>query len=159
MAQSWTVPENFIIAGSLDPATDAAGRTGSYVDLKRGQRAYAIWYITQGNAATIVCSLSKVTTIAGAVGATAGTATHRIWATNDASSSVLTAQTAGTSFTTSAALKDKIVVMEVDPGSEGATFIAVAPVTGASNAANLTSAFVLVVPKIDAATTANALVD
>lgn len=159
MASSFTLPENLIPVGCMTPATDAAGRTGSYVDMKRAERLYFVWYIKQGNAATIALSISKVTAISGATGATAGTATHRFWTALDASSSVLVAATAGTSLTTDAALKDKIVIMEVDPGTEGATFVACAPVTGASNVANLTSCVCYVLPKVQSASNANALVD
>ncbi len=157
---SLTIPESAILVGALNPAADAAGRTGNYVDMKRAHRLLFVFYIKQGNAATIALSLSKVTAISGAAGATATTAAHRIWSNEaGATTSVLTAQTAATSFTTSAALADKIVVMEVDPGSEGATFIAVAPVTGASNAANITSCLCYVIPKVQSASNANAMVD
>lgn len=159
MSLSLTLPEQLNDGDTLNPAADASGRTGNYVCIARAQRAYVRFKIKQGNAATVALSLSKATAVAG-TGATACTANHRIWANeNAASTSVLTAQTAGTSYTTSAATADKVVWFEVDPGSEGATYTAIAAVTGASNAANITEASVFIIPKTDAATLANAMVD
>ena len=64
-----------------------------------------------------------------------------------AASSALTKQTNAATFTTSAAVKNKVVVLQIDPGllTDGYEFIAVT--TGASNAANITSAMLIVEPR------------
>lgn len=132
---------------TLKPGADAAGRTGDYVNLKHAAKAFVAFHIDQGNAATIALSLVQATSSGGA-GSKAVAVSMRIAASADvsaASGDILTEQTAAASFTTSAALKPKIVVFEVDPlvhldVAGGYTWIA--GVTGASNAANITQAMV-----------------
>jgi hypothetical protein len=138
--QKINLPSEYNIVSALAPATDAAGRTGSYISLKNAVRAWLVVHIAQGNAATVAVSLSKATAVAG-TGATAVTEPLSLWVTQDVSATPQpAATTAAASFTTSAALATKQIVFEVDPGSLGATFDCVAPVTGASNAANVTAA-------------------
>lgn len=128
---------------SLKPATDAAGRTGDYVNCKNAKKAFAIFHIDQGNAATIACSLMQAKDSSG-TSAKAISANMRIAASADVSAAngdVLTEQTAASSFTTDAGVKPKIVVFEVDllaalDVANGFTSIALK--TGASNVANLT---------------------
>jgi len=133
----------------LAPATDAAGRTGSYVSLKNAHKAYVVFHITQGNAATIALSLSQATSVAGG-SAKAVTNTVPIWSALDvATSDTLVSRTAAASYTTDAGVKNKIVIFEILPESAmdiAGGFDCIAPVTGASNAANITSAQVFIVP-------------
>lgn len=143
-SSNFSLPANLPMEMALAPAADAAGRTGRYTSLKHALRAWVVFLINQGNAATIACSISKATTIAGA-GATAVTESLRIWSNLDvATAGGLTARTAAASLTTDAATTQKVVVFEIDPGSLGETFDCIAPVTGASNVANITAAFVVV---------------
>lgn len=133
----------------LAPATDAAGRTSGYASLKNAHKAYVVLYITQGNAATIAISLQQATTVAG--GSTkAVTATFPIWSNLDvATSDTLVARTAAASYTTDAGVKNKIIVLEILPESVldvANGFDCIAVTTGASNAANITSAQLFIVP-------------
>jgi hypothetical protein len=143
MSTSFTLPQNYKIVSALNPATDAAGRTGAYVSLKNAIKATLVVHVTQGNAATIALSLSQATAVAG-TGAKAVSATFPIWSNLDtATSDTLTARTAAASYTTDAAVKTKIVVFDLDPAQIldlANSFDCVAPVTGASNAANITAA-------------------
>ena len=129
---------------SIVPATDAAGRTGSYVSLKNCVGAYVVFHIDQGNAATIALSLSGATDAAG-TGATALTGIYPIFTVLDcATTAIPVAQTAASNYTTDAGVKRKYVIFRVDPAAvtaQGAnTLTYIAAVTGASNAANLTEA-------------------
>jgi hypothetical protein len=74
---------------------------------------------------------------------------------------VLVKQTAAASFTTSAAVKRKIVIFEIDPAALDVAngFDCVRAVTGASNAANITSALIVMESRYQGATTADAMVD
>ncbi len=147
-------------AASLSPATDAAGRTGLYVTLKNSVWAYVVYYLDQGNAATIALTPQQAKDISG-TGAKAIPAVP-IWLNNDmAASSVLVKQADAASFTTDATTKKKLVVFQIEPArlDINSGFITVAAQTGASNAANVTSALVEVMPRLMGATTLNAMVN
>ena len=76
MARAFCLPEQAQIVNLMNPATDAAGRTGSYVTLKNALKAFIIVTVQQGNAATILLSILQASAVAG-TGAKAVTA--RIW--------------------------------------------------------------------------------
>lgn len=134
----------------LPPAADAAGRTAAaWIDLSLAHKVYVVFHINQGNAATVACSISRANSAAGA-GAAAMTELVPIYTNLDLAAApgpgALTRQaTDAASFTTDAGLKEKLVIFEIDPAKLPMRFIA--PVTGASNAANITSAQVYVVPR------------
>lgn len=153
------LPEHAVLVGTLAPASDAAGRTGTYISMKNLLRVFVVFHVNQGNAATVALSLSKATAVAG-TGATAVTEPCRIYAALDQSSShQFTRQTDAASFTTDAATKDKIVIVEVEPGRLGEAYDCIAPVTGASHASNITSAVVFGIPRWAGAATPSVLVD
>jgi hypothetical protein len=148
MASSISVFTDVKIVQTLKPATDAAGRTGDYVSLKGAARAYVKVHLDQGNAATVAISLVQATSAAGA-GSKAITALMPIQSSLDlsaASGDVLTARAAAATYTTDAAVKPKLVIIEIDPlfaldVANG--FVYIAAVTGASNLANVTEAEVI----------------
>lgn len=149
MSAQFTLPEEAIFAALLPPAADAAGRTSAAaVSLKNAHKAYLIYHINQGNAATILLTPQQATSVAkGSAKALANNV--RIWTDLDnATSTVLTRQSDGVAYTTDAAVKDKFVIFEIDPASldQAGGFDCILAITGASNAANITSAFVLIVP-------------
>lgn len=127
---------------ALAPATDAAGRTSGYYSLKHATKAYAVVAIKQGNAATVAISFEQATAVAGT--STKGfDAAKRIWASNDVDvTKDPVAVTAAAGYTTDAALKDKLVIFEIDPADLDVAngFDCIAITTGASNVANITAA-------------------
>jgi hypothetical protein len=136
------LPEALSLVSALKPAADAAGRTGNYVNLKYVQRLFALFYINQGNAATVACSFLQAKDVSG-TGSKAFSAAVPIWTDLDAdTASALTRQADAASYTTDAALKTKVVWFQIDPARLDVNngFSTIAPVTGASNAANITSA-------------------
>lgn len=161
MARQFSLPIQSKWIECLAPATDAAGRTGAYASLKNAHKAYVVFHVTQGNAATIALSLLQATAVAG-TSSKAGPSVP-IWANQDlAASDTLVAQTAGNSFTTSAAVKHKMVMFEVDPSyldvANGFDCITIS--TGASNAANITQAWIVLVPiRYEQATPPTAMTD
>ena len=155
----FNLPEQAVLVGVMPPAADAAGRTGDYISMKNLVRAFVVFFINQGNAAVVPCSISKATAVA-PTGATAMTETARIYTSLDQTAGhQFTRQTDAAAFSTDAALKPKIVIIEVEPGRIGETYDCIAPVTAASHAANITSALIFGVPRIAGATTPDVLTD
>jgi hypothetical protein len=127
---------------ALKPATDAAGRTGQYISLKDAARVYIVVSIDQGNAATIALTPYQATAIA-ATGEKVIGKNVPIWANLDvATSDALVRQTDAANFTTDAAVKEKMVVFQIDAAALDVSngFDCVVIKTGASNVANLTQA-------------------
>jgi hypothetical protein len=137
----------------LKPAADAAGRTSAYLTLKAGVMAWVVFLINQGNAATVALSIQQAKDVAG--GSTKVlAATLPIWTDLDADTAGAaltryTRQTDAANYTTDAATKTKIVVFQVDPAKLDINngFCTIAATTGASNAANITSAFLIMSPR------------
>jgi len=140
MSLQFSLPQNAQVVEILNPAADAAGRTGAYVTLKNMHKAWLVFHITQGNAATIQLSVNQATTVTG-TSAKAITVATPIWSDLDTSTNdTLTARTAAVNYTTDAGLKNKIVVFEINPADLDVAngFDCITGVTGASNAANIT---------------------
>lgn len=128
--------------GLLKPAADAAGRTSRYLSLKEMHDAWIVCYIDQGNAATIALTPKQATNVAGA-GAKNLLQPVQVWLVNDfATSDAWVRQADGTSFTTDATVKEKMVLFRIAASGLDINnlFCTVAIATGASNAANITSA-------------------
>lgn len=131
----------------LQPAADAAGRTGAYVSLKNVQRAVLLCEINQGNAATVALTPTQATAVAG-TGAKAISNNVPIFTDLDtATSDAYTRQTDAKNYTTDAATKRKVVAFLIEPSlaldmANGFDCFTVA--TGASNAANITAAQLLI---------------
>jgi hypothetical protein len=143
-------PEMIHVVDVLTPAADAAGRNSDAVSLKNFTLAIVEASINQGNAATIALTLQQCTAVDG-TGAKALTVNVPIFASQDvggASGDVLTRQTDGVAFTTSAALTRKTIRFVIDPATLDLAggFDCLRVTTGASNAANITSARVILTP-------------
>ena len=143
------VPQNLHVVNLLAPAADAGGRTSAvYVSLKNAVKAWIVAYITQGNAATIAIAPKQATAVAG-TGTKVLANVVPIFANLDVSASdALAIATAAVNYTTDAGVANKIVVFEIDPAQLDLAngFDCIGLTTGASNAANITSALVLIQP-------------
>jgi len=157
-----TLVEHFNVVEALHPAADAAGRTSRYVSLKNAHRAWIVVHLDQGNAATVALTPKQATAVAG-TGSKVLTAAARIWANEDeAAADALARQADATSFTTSAALKHKRVVFEIEPAAMldlAGGFDCIAITTGASHAANITEASFYLESRYPAAALPSAIVD
>jgi hypothetical protein len=144
-------PENIHVVDVLAPAADAAGRSSDAVSLKHTTGVVIVEAsINQGNAATVALTLQQCTAVDG-TGAKALTVNVPIYVSQDvggASGDVLARVADGVAFTTSAALARKTVRFVIDPATLDLanSFDAIRITTGASNAANITSARVIVSP-------------
>ena len=143
MARQISMAAQFPPISLLPPAADAAGRTSGYRSLRNCLgKAWVVARVNQGNAATVLLTLLQARDLAGS-GSKPITAAP-IWLSNNtAASDALVAQAAGVNFTTDATLQDKIVMFELTMEqsldvTNGFNHIAIS--TGASNAANVTSA-------------------
>ncbi len=132
---------------SLKPAADAAGRTGAYIDGAKYHKVYGVFYVDQANAATIACNPVKADDTSGTNAADFTAAEVQAVYTNldAATAAAFTRQSVAASYTTDAALKQKIVVFEIDPTLVGKRYFALK--TGASNVANITSGLFFGVPR------------
>ncbi|HUC70389.1 MAG TPA: hypothetical protein VMS01_04275 [Stellaceae bacterium] len=162
MATPFRLWENAQIVNLLPAAADAAGRISSYVSVKYGHKAFLVCGVNQGNAATVTFTPLQATDNLGtnSAGLSAGAP---IAADLDTSTSTgsdqFTFPAAAASYTTDAGLKNKIVVFEIDPveqmnpnnlaSGNPLPFSHIAIQTGASNAANITSAYLVVMPLRD----------
>jgi hypothetical protein len=145
----------------LDPAADAAGRASRAISLKNYTgMVKLVCYVNQGNAATVALTPEQCTSVAGG-GAKAIAATPIFSSQDLATTTVAVRATAAASFTTSAALAAKKVEFLIDPASLDVAggFDCLRVSTGASNAANITSAFIVAVPKHATELGLNARVD
>lgn len=153
-------PEDVNLYTLLEPASDAAGRTSAYHSLKGAVKAWLIVHITQGNAATILLSPLQATAVAG-TGSKAISAA-RIWTKLDQAATYFTKQTEAATYTTDAGVKNKVVIFELDLTKvldEANSFDCIGISTGASNAANITSALLAIQPREHGIPEVNALTD
>jgi len=129
--------------GLLAPAADAAGRTGTYKSLRNCSGKVAlVCRVNQGNAAQVTFTPLQAQDSSG-TGSKAIPAVPIFFNADTSVSDTLVAQTAAASFQTTTTTKDKFVVFEFDPAeldmANGFNHIAIQ--TSASNAANITEAF------------------
>ena len=154
------IPQDLTFVTLLAPAADAAGRSSAFVSLKNAVKAWIVVFVDQANAATIALTPNQASAVAG-TGAKA-IAAARIWSKLDHANSAWVKETEAAAFTTDAATKNKWVVFEIEPTKcldVAGDFDCVRVTTGASNVANITSAFLIAQMKHAGATTESVLVD
>ena len=121
-----TLAENFKIVQGSAIATTSGGITGDYISLKNVHRATVVFHLLQAAAHATGASIMKATAVA-PTGATAMVATVPIWENEDtAASDALVKQTDAASVTLAADVKNKIVVMQIDPVRLGETYDCIA---------------------------------
>ncbi len=135
--------------GLLPPAADAAGRTGAYKSLRGcGGKIALVCRVNQGNAAQVTFTPLQAKDSSG-TGSKAISAVPIFYNADTSASDTLVVQTNAANFQTDAAVKDKLVMFEFQVGeldlANGYNHIAVQ--TSASNAANITEAFMLSILK------------
>ena len=138
---------NAILENLLSPAADAAGRTGVYKSLKHALKASIVVKINQANAATVLITPLQASAVAG-TGSKVLTNDCAIYVMVDDVTGVWTRIPDAKNYTTSAAIKTKFVRFDIDPGELDVAngFDCLSVSTGASNAANITSADLVLGP-------------
>jgi hypothetical protein len=161
MAYPFSLAQAFKIVEGMPLATDAAGRTSDWISCKNAHKVFAVASITQGNAATILLSPLQATAVAG-TGSKVFANAVSIWANLDtATSDALVKATDAVNYTTDAAVKNKIVVFEIDPAKMDTAggFDCLAVSTGASNVANLTGLVFYILGRYNEGLAPSAIVD
>ena len=134
------LPENSKIVEAIAPVVGTGASTGDYVSLKNAGLCFVLVHLTQAHAATTEITIEKAQNVAGD-GSTPITKAVPIWANEDcAASDALVPQANGVGFTTSAALKHKQVILQIDPATLGDGFTCITVKAGASNSANIIAA-------------------
>lgn len=150
--------ENAQIVSLLAPAADAAGRTSGYVTTKFGAKAFVVCMVNQGNAAQVTFSVLQATDNLGSNSTAIGSGPIAV-NLNTGSSDQYSFPAAAASYQTDAGTNNKIVIFEVQPeevlnvnnlsGGNPLPFNHVAVETSASNVANITAAYLVVMPLRD----------
>lgn len=131
----------------LTLAADAAGRTGTYKTLKHAHRASIVVKVNQGNAATILLTPLQASAVAG-TGSKVLTNNVPIYVKDSDAAGTWTRVADAKNYTTSAGLTTKYVRFDIDPATLDTAngFDCITVSTGASNAANITSADLILGP-------------
>ena len=161
MQNSPFFPVGMVPVSILEPAADAAGRTGAWISLKGIRRVWLFFYCNQANAATIAVTVNQASAVAG-TGSKAITVSVPIWTNLTANTaSVFARATDAVSYTTAAGTNKKILIFEIDPATldTANNFDCITMITGASNVANITSAFAVLEPRMAQATQIDAMID
>ena len=161
MSRNFRLWQNGQVISLLKPAADAAGRTSGFFSLMNAHKAYVVCQVNQGNAATVSLTVTQAQDILG-TNAKALTAVAPIAVNLDTDtipSDVLSIATSALNYTTDAGVKNKLVIFEIDPiesmdlnsntlNASGVPqpFNHIAITTGASNAANITAATLILMP-------------
>lgn len=124
----------------LTPATDAAGRSGKIISMKNTAKAYVVFHITQGNAATIALTLMQAQDVSGTAAKVLANPVPIYTDLATGASDLLVRQADGVAYTTDAGLASKYVIFEVDATQMDVNngFDCLYATTGASNVANIT---------------------
>ena len=135
------IPEKDKPVEAITPQVGGA-ITGAYVSLRDAEMCFVLVNINQANAATVDITIEQATDVEG-TGSKAITNVVQIWVDQDcAATDALVRQVDAVAFTTSAALKRKLVVFQIDPArldvSNGYDCITVK--TAASDVSNITAA-------------------
>jgi len=144
---------------SLGPVTTNGGVTSDVVSLKHAIRATFIVDLTQAVGHATVVSLRQATAVDGVTNAAGPTSL--IWANEDvAASDTLVSQTAAASYTVTANIKKKQIVIEVDPATLTDGYDCVyLTVSDSSQATNFVNANVLIRSNFQQATPPAAITD
>jgi len=154
------MPEKMKVVEAITPQAGAA-ITGDYVSLKNIEMAYVVVHVNQAAANTMLISIEQATAVAG-TSTKVITVVVPIWANEDCvTSDTLVRQTSAVNFTTSAAVKHKQVIFQIDPATldMANSFDCITVKTGASNASNITSAMYYLVTDYPQATPPAAITD
>jgi len=158
MARQFRLWENAAVVSLLPAAADAAGRTSAYVTMREAHKAFIVCEVNQGNAAQVTFTPLQAQDISG-TNSKAISATPIAVNLNTAVSDQFTVGIAAANYQTDAGTNNKIVIFEIEPGecmdltwgTNNASGVAqpfqhIAIQTSASNAANITSARVVMTP-------------
>ena len=127
------------IVQAIPPATNGSALNGDFIKLRDAVMCFVIVNILQANAAQATISIEKATD--DAVGNIPITTAVPIWSNLDAAASdTLVRRTNAVNYQLDAGIKNKLVIIQIDPAELGAGYDWLRVVVGASNVANIVSA-------------------
>jgi len=115
---------------------------GAYVSLRDAEKCFVLVHVNQANAATMGITIEQATDVTG-TGSKAITYAVPIWADQDcAATDALVRQNDAVAFTTSATLKRKLIIFQIDPSHMDVNngFDCITVKTAASDVSNITAA-------------------
>lgn len=173
MARQFRLWQHAQVVCLLPALADAGGRTSPYISLKYGHKCFLVCGVNQGAAATVTFTPLQASDAAGtnSTGLTSPAPVANIIDTSVTDQFTVTTDGTRTgptqyltTFTTDAGLKNKIAIFEIDPDESmnlNSTTLTtpggalteqshIAIRTSASNAANITSCYAIIMPLRDA---------
>lgn len=155
------IPETTKIVEAITPQAGGA-ITGHYVSLRDAEVCYVVVHIDQANAAPVDITIEQASDTAG-TGSKPLSYAVPIWANQDcAATDALVRQTDAVSFNTSADVKHKLVIFQIDPAhlDVNNSFDCITVKTAASDPTNITAAqYVLADLRYGGATPPSDIVD
>jgi hypothetical protein len=129
------------IVEAIAPQAGAA-ITGDYISMKKAGHVTVLVHIAQGHADPVAITIEQATAVAGTGSKPIAKDVPIYLVADAAASDVWVAQTAGVAYTTSAALKHKLIAFEINAEDLDVAggFDCITVKTAASNALNVTSA-------------------
>ena len=164
MALPFSLAQNFkIVDATAGPVTTNGGVTSDYVSLKNCHKAWIVLQFTQAVAHATVIQPQVATAVA-PTGATSITFSAPIWANEDtATTDTFVAKTAATSYTLTADVKKKQVIIEIDPAAcqaMGATYDVIGfTIATSGQATNFVAGQFVLAPRYEQATPLAAITD
>jgi hypothetical protein len=156
MSSAFSFPENCKIVEAMKPAVGAGATiTSDYISLKNAHKLWFVISYTDGNGNAITYQPIKATAVA-PTGNTSITNVVKWWSNLDtATSDLLVERTAATSYASDNAVKNKIIICEIDPADLGATYDVVAISAATPAAGEYISAIAVIQPRYASAVVAS----
>lgn len=156
-----TLPEKYkIVDATAGPVTTNGGVTGAYVSLKNAQMAWLVLQFTQAVGHATVVTAKEATAVAG-TGVQTVANTMEIWSNETtAASDTLVRQTAAKTYTLTADVKKKQVVIQFNPAALSDGFDCVGfTASDSSQATNFVSGQWIILERYAQATPPTAIAD
>lgn len=106
--------ENFKIVEALKPQTNGGDLTGDYINMENANHVTVLVHVAQATSATAKITLEQATVVAGTDSKVIAKEVPIYLVADTATSDSWVAQTDAVEYTTSAAVKNKLVAFEVD---------------------------------------------
>jgi hypothetical protein len=127
MSSTFSLPENCKIVEMVAPTVGGVGVvTSDYISLKYAHKAWIVIHYTDGNGNAVSYQPVKATGVT-PVGNVSITTAVKIWSNMDtAASDLLVERTAATVYAQDNAVKNKVIVFEINPVELGPTYDVIA---------------------------------
>ena len=148
MSSTFSLPENCKIVEMVAPTVGGVGVvTSDYISLRNAHKAWIVIHYTDGNGNAVVYQPVRATGVT-PVGNVSITTAVKIWSNMDtAASDLLVERTAATSYAQDNAVKNKVIIFEIDPVDLGPTYDCIGFTATTPAAGDYISALFVVQPR------------